>query len=66
MSKKVEVLARQFLKFSADDVREFQRILESKGFLVGVTIVPDSWMREHGVIKSAVREAVTITEQEQK
>jgi hypothetical protein len=49
---KAEKLAKQFLNLGVDDLREFQRILENQGFLVGVTIVPDSWLREHGV-KSA-------------
>lgn len=45
---KAEKMVKQFLNLGIDDVREFQRILEEQGFLVGVTIVPDSWLREHG------------------
>lgn len=44
---KAERLAKQFTNLGIDDFREFQRILEERGFLVGMTIVSDSWMREH-------------------
>jgi uncharacterized protein YcgL (UPF0745 family) len=49
---KAEKLAKQIVNLGIDDVRELQKILENQGFLLGITIVPDSWLREHGV-KSA-------------
>lgn len=45
---RAERLAKQFLRLGIDDVRELQLILERQGFLIGLTIVPDSWLREHG------------------
>ena len=59
MSKKVENLAKLLLDLGIDDLRELQNMLESQGFLLGLTIVPDSWLREHGV-KSAPKSAEPV------
>jgi hypothetical protein len=52
MNKKVENLVKRLLDLGINEVRELQSVLESQGVLLGLTIVSDSWLREHGV-KSA-------------
>ena len=39
---KAEKLAKQFTNLGIDDFREFQRILDERGFQVWLAIVPDS------------------------